>query len=208
MELIPGANVYFSQQSDDAGNKILGLDLPDDMKIRVYESLIDDVLVIDVLTEHDGAMFRVNVNDGQVFPAMPNRVDIDEAFGEGRGEVLDFITELLYPIDEEPESDWDAPGICEALAEYLKERRPDAYKRQVYRCEVAITNVYNGVEKVSYHLVPEPDGEPTDAWWEEHVWPLTGTGEAADRAAISSGYFGEIIQSHNSFINGSEHEWV
>lgn len=47
-----------------------------------------------------------------------------------RDDLLDELVNLLYPMDEYRDHDWDAAGICERLAEIVKRERPEAHLRQ------------------------------------------------------------------------------
>jgi hypothetical protein len=47
-----------------------------------------------------------------------------------RDDLLDELVDLLYPLDEYRDSQWDGGDICEALARIVDRERPEAKTRQ------------------------------------------------------------------------------
>lgn len=77
---------------------------------------------------------------------------------------------------------------------------------------VAIDNIYRDGyrEERIYTLdtapLPERDDEDAwESWWDEHVWPLTGTDTG--RNNVDAGYFVEIIAADDPKVVGIEMEW-
>lgn len=82
----------------------------------------------------NGSVIPISVKDEEPLAAWERELlaasDLEAPLAVDGEAILDRLVDLLYPMEEYRGHQWDAPGICEVVAEIVREHRPQAMYRQ------------------------------------------------------------------------------
>lgn len=118
----------------------------------------------------------------------------------------------IYDPDFDPTQAQFRSGadVCEALASHFhldSEEIANTVQR-ITHVEVRIENGYeDGHESSEVVLVPAPQGQDLDEWWDEHVYPFTGDGHGLENPNLNSVAEATIITADDLTLVGLTHEW-